>query len=623
MATLLEQIATIKTLIEKLESLAFGDDTTAVEYGGVTRNSLQKTIKTKFDALQAMVQGRLTYETKSLMDAAGAPPAGELAEVWNDSTFENNGLYGWSGSAWVKSSYSVDEWLPGLLSDYAKSSSSGEYEGTETGLSIVDEAGNPVLVVSDKRLLTKVIEITSDIISHPYLTEIFSKFASASDIESYSDTSEIFISDESGRSLIVYRGDEHEISLPFIAITPDEIKHPAITDLSNRIGISKYPRYRPLTSMMQIIVTGQSLSTDTGTVSPISTTPLSYAKMFNGGADWNNYDTSLNTQSYIESAHASMVDLVEGATSTSSGETPSSGIAIMMQQLAMEAGWSFSDQQMLLSNPGIAGKSAAELSSSEMFSYVRSDISYADQLAAAAGESISLCALPIIQGEADSNTDPVEWSATWKNYKNKVEQIAGRGVVSPIIQSASTSFAIKNEQLNLSGLDGYCFATPIYHLEKAPDGIHLTNESAKKMGAYIGKAIYDEIYGSGTDSPLVPKHAVISGKYCLLVFDVEIEFDTSALPLSQNYGFQGFKDGIEVSIDSVVKAGPDAIRILCASEIDSIRYADVGDGTTAVQNLRASKFGNVRSKNGFVFEPTGMNATLHRWSPAYELTQES
>lgn len=105
MATLLEQIANIQSLYEDLEALAFGDENTSATHNGQTRDSLAKAIKGKFDALQAMVQGRLTYETKAAMDAAGAPPAGELAEVWNDSTIENNGLYGWSGSAWVASDY--------------------------------------------------------------------------------------------------------------------------------------------------------------------------------------------------------------------------------------------------------------------------------------------------------------------------------------------------------------------------------------------------------------------------------------------------------------------------------------------------------------------------------------
>lgn len=121
MATLLEQIANIQSLYEDLEALAFGDENTSATHNGQTRDSLAKAIKGKFDALQAMVQGRLTYETKAAMDSAGAPPAGELAEVWNDSTLENNGLYGWDGSGWVASGYDPKKILSGDIAE-AKSS---------------------------------------------------------------------------------------------------------------------------------------------------------------------------------------------------------------------------------------------------------------------------------------------------------------------------------------------------------------------------------------------------------------------------------------------------------------------------------------------------------------------
>lgn len=109
MASLTETLALIEQLVADLESLAFGDDATSVTHSGQTRDSVAKAIKSKFDALQAMVQGRLTYETKAAMDAAGAPPAGELAEVWNDSTPENNGLYGYAGGVWVKSDYDLSK----------------------------------------------------------------------------------------------------------------------------------------------------------------------------------------------------------------------------------------------------------------------------------------------------------------------------------------------------------------------------------------------------------------------------------------------------------------------------------------------------------------------------------
>lgn len=55
------------------------------------------------EVVTARLSGRLTYETKADMDAAGAPPnagtdSAELAEVWGDGA--NSGIYGWNGSAW-------------------------------------------------------------------------------------------------------------------------------------------------------------------------------------------------------------------------------------------------------------------------------------------------------------------------------------------------------------------------------------------------------------------------------------------------------------------------------------------------------------------------------------------
>lgn len=118
MGQLTEFLDNLQALYEQAEAAIFGDENTSATLNGQSRDSLSKQIKGKFDALQAMVQGRLAYETKAAMDAAGAPPSGELAEVWNDSTPENNGLYGWDGSAWVKSGYDpmgyVDESLIGI-----------------------------------------------------------------------------------------------------------------------------------------------------------------------------------------------------------------------------------------------------------------------------------------------------------------------------------------------------------------------------------------------------------------------------------------------------------------------------------------------------------------------------
>lgn len=95
---ILGDIALFNDIIEGADN-----QTVAMANGGV-KPTVSKAVKDHFDAIQAAVQGRLTYETKAAMYAAGAPPAGEIAEVWNDSQ-SNNGLYGYTGGAWVKSSY--------------------------------------------------------------------------------------------------------------------------------------------------------------------------------------------------------------------------------------------------------------------------------------------------------------------------------------------------------------------------------------------------------------------------------------------------------------------------------------------------------------------------------------
>jgi hypothetical protein len=94
--------AAVKALQVKLSQ----DPSSSTTYNGELIQSIAKDIEERWAPLQAMVQGRNAFETKSAMDASGAPPADKpLAEVWNDPTVTNNGLYGYSGSAWVKSPY--------------------------------------------------------------------------------------------------------------------------------------------------------------------------------------------------------------------------------------------------------------------------------------------------------------------------------------------------------------------------------------------------------------------------------------------------------------------------------------------------------------------------------------
>lgn len=111
MSTLVQVITLIEDLISKIETIGFGSDTDEVVHNGITRASVAKSIKDRYAAIQAAVQGRKSFET--LTDLNNYTPTADgdgqypLAEVWKDATVQNNGLYGWDGSAWVKSEYDI------------------------------------------------------------------------------------------------------------------------------------------------------------------------------------------------------------------------------------------------------------------------------------------------------------------------------------------------------------------------------------------------------------------------------------------------------------------------------------------------------------------------------------
>ena len=104
-----EEFAKFVEAIESHKELMTGDEFSDVSVDSEIRPSFQKYLKSltddQFQSLQALVSGRLSYSTKALMDADTGQAANTLAEVWNDSTDTNNGLYGYDGAAWVKSAY--------------------------------------------------------------------------------------------------------------------------------------------------------------------------------------------------------------------------------------------------------------------------------------------------------------------------------------------------------------------------------------------------------------------------------------------------------------------------------------------------------------------------------------
>jgi len=102
-----ELIEWFKKNVDWLNLVLIGGEADSALIDGVEKPSIDKRFADRFAELQAMVQGRNAFETKAALLASGAPPPEKpLAEVWNDQTLGNNGLYGYiTGTGWTKSPY--------------------------------------------------------------------------------------------------------------------------------------------------------------------------------------------------------------------------------------------------------------------------------------------------------------------------------------------------------------------------------------------------------------------------------------------------------------------------------------------------------------------------------------
>ncbi|KGK16736.1 hypothetical protein DC58_02100 [Vibrio navarrensis] len=109
-------VAEHKKRIDWLNQLLIGGENETVSINGVVKPTISKDMADKWGAISAMVQGRQAYETKASLPAT-PPPGIVLAEVWRDSTPENNGLYGWTGSAWEKSPFDTISKLLNVASE--------------------------------------------------------------------------------------------------------------------------------------------------------------------------------------------------------------------------------------------------------------------------------------------------------------------------------------------------------------------------------------------------------------------------------------------------------------------------------------------------------------------------
>lgn len=570
-----------------------------------------------------------------------------------------------------------------------QSVSDGGYPGASsqtTTFQIVDDAGNPAISVSPDRILHPAIQALEADVEALNSGSAETEGALTADLEDSSsgvnygfeiagDTGTVLSADPSQSSLGHFYAGISEVSddddvlqitdtagnvavsigqdsfaTSTFSVTKTTIIHPVIQTIQEDLAalgdnqggsdtvIVDEDDYYPASEVVQIILYGQSLSNGTSTGGATSETPVDFGLMFNGGVNWNKWGNgaaaleSINTEALITAAHTSLVSLEEGV-GNSNGETPAYGLAQMMQELAVENGHSFDadGQTVLMSAPGIGGASVAQLSTDPWLGYVETDIEQAKSLCDASGETVTLGAMPIIQGESNTNTDPNIWMQGWRDIKASVLAKAqatmgtSHDLVTPIYQMAQAGNTAE-AQLKLANEDGWCLATPIYWLEKVADGTHLTAQSSKWMGAYFGKAIYEWLWLGVRPTMLTPSQITRVGTSLAVKFPVKesnkLVFDTGQLPQAHNYGFQILDGASELTITRVALAGRDTVILATDGGVPDgavLRYGYNGDGTTKTENLRSSTFGNLRDNDPLVFDPSTLALPMYQWVPTFKM----
>ncbi len=106
MSSFPDLIIAFEEAVEALKVKLSQNPSARINYNGEVIQSIAQDIEDMWAPINAMVQGRRAFETQAELLAYGAPPVDEpLAEVWKDG--DNNGLYGWTGSAWERSDFDL------------------------------------------------------------------------------------------------------------------------------------------------------------------------------------------------------------------------------------------------------------------------------------------------------------------------------------------------------------------------------------------------------------------------------------------------------------------------------------------------------------------------------------
>jgi len=388
------------------------------------------------------------------------------------------------------------------------------------------------------------------------------------------------------------------------------------------------------------IVYGQSLSVGQTLGIVVSPTPTYDNLMFvYGMIPQYQYDalTSADWYASLVAAHEAVSPVGSAGAPFGLAETPCSGLGDMIKErLAVENGLTQAEQsyQVMLSAPGYGAQTLAQLSKgtvhyTRMMDQVQAGLDRANELGKTYGvESVSL-----IQSENDyvANTSRATWRGLLDQYLLDINvdikaitgqtgdvhlilyqvashKVAGRSV--PTIALEQAKAARENALIHL--------ATPMYCFDyQSSSNYHLTGASSRLLGGYLGLCDKRGIVDQTKIKPTRIIAGIRQGKVVTLDYQMQVAplvIDTTQVSAATSYGFEIYEpDGVTpITINSVAKAGPTRVRLLCATTVPEdaiVRYAwtgadDVGRTSGPRGNLRDSqgetvKFGEATRMDGW------------------------
>lgn len=517
MATLLEKIADIQTLIDDLEALAFGDDTTSVTHSGQTRDSVSKAIKSKFDALQAMVQGRLTYATKAAMDAAGAPPAGELAEVWNDPVADHNVIYGWNGSSWQASTLTAGARIKAVENIQAGQKNLPSATGYTP--SATDDLG-VVLAAYINGQMTNVLgyddagRLNFDVTDSTAIN-LYSKALSGL-----------------GFSVAKYATDEEYVLALLTGEDNPRVMMSVAADGTVTTGGSSYPGLNLANQKIiyHIVNDGQSQSVGS-TALPVLTPPAA----INGYLMPNGNLTTIDDFYPLKPGG----EVQWGSGSTTRGESPASAIIeSLLIWLKNERGISVPDKKMKFaaSNPGVGGTEIAKFAPGGVYADRFFDQVFGIKTAAERdGYQYQIHAYTWTQGGSDMN-DGTSYQSYYDDFvaiRSDREQQLRQAFNQPVKLHCITwqmgariadgelkTLDVPNALLQASkDVPEIHVCCPFYHFQ-FNDAAHLTNISSKALGYYMQRVYREVVLLGNTWKPLQPESITATGQTISIEYNV-------------------------------------------------------------------------------------------------------